>query len=250
MPSGQTSRAEDEAREKLYAIKLLRLLSKRFSSKTELANQLGASLENISRYLSGRVLPTTERKKEIIDYVLSKDGLSWAELIDTHVQVSRDPLRRVVDVTHLLNDARVLDAVAFMVHRVLLNDVEYTKVCTVETDGIAFAKALAAVNDIDFVYARRKRPILIQDVLSEDILPAAGARLDSIFLPRKFLRPDESVVVVDDVIRSGATMRAVIKLLRDAGAEPQKAVSLVGVGEWESGHKVLGVPLHILRRYS
>lgn len=212
---------------------------------------MGISLENVSRYLSGRVLPTTARKRDIVDFVLSKEGLTIASLIDGHVEVNRDALRATtVDNTHLLNDARVLDAIAFMTARTVLHRFSFSKVATVEVDGLPFAKALAAVSDLDYVYARRKRPVLIDDVLSEDAWPGSGGRLESIYLPRRFIRPDEKTVIVDDVIRTGATLRALIRLLRSAGAEPQAAVTMIGVGEWETGHKIEGIPLFVLRRYT
>ena len=248
-------RAEDEAREKLYAIKLLRLLAKRYSSKTELADRLGISLENISRYLSGRVLPTTERKRDIINFALSGDGLSIPHLIEQHIHVSADPLRpTTIDNTHLLNDSKVLDAISFMLTRKHLNDIEYSKVVTVAVDGLPFAKALAAVRDIDMVYARRKPPVLIEDVLTTEIWPGAAGRQEDynpkLYLPRSFIRPGEKVVIVDDVIRTGATLRALIKLVRDAGAEPQVAIALAGIDEWRTGYKLIGLPLHVLRRYT
>ncbi len=66
----------------------------------------------------------------------------------------------------------------------------------------------------------------------------------------EFLTPQERILIIDDFLASGQTIKALVRMVRHAGAE------LVGIGAliektFEGGRReleALGVPLHALVR--
>ena len=107
---------------------------------------------------------------------------------------------------------------------------ELDAVCGVAINGIPFATCLSESLDCDLVVVRphlgEKRT---ESVLSSNFAGVAGKK----------------VVVVDDVIGTGSTMKQVLSLLREHGATPILAVVVVNKTSWDS---IDGVPLRALVR--
>jgi len=107
---------------------------------------------------------------------------------------------------------------------------EIDAVCGVAINGIPFATCLSESLDCDLVIVR---PLVgdkqTKSVLSSNFAGVAGKK----------------VVVVDDVIGSGNTMRQVLATLREAGATPLLAVVVVNK---TSNDNIQGVPLRALIR--
>lgn len=109
-------------------------------------------------------------------------------------------------------------------------DQELDAVCGVAINGIPFATMLSSSLDIDMVVVR----------------PHVGDRQDVGILSSNFANvAGKKVVVVDDVIGTGATMTQVLGLLREAGANPIMAMVVVNKTSKDS---IEGVPLRALIR--
>jgi orotate phosphoribosyltransferase len=107
---------------------------------------------------------------------------------------------------------------------------ELDAVCGVAINGIPFATCLSESLDCDLVLVRP----LIGDKATKSVLSSNFAGVTG-----------KKVVVVDDVIGSGNTMRQVLATLKEAGATPILVVVVVN----KTGHDdIQGVPLRALIR--
>jgi orotate phosphoribosyltransferase len=109
-------------------------------------------------------------------------------------------------------------------------DTEMDAVCGVAINGIPFATSISTSLDTDLVIVRPH----VGDqhnvgILSSNFASVSGKR----------------IIVVDDVIGSGATMSQVLGLLREAGASPVLVVVIINK---TSRDNIEGVPLRALVR--
>lgn len=125
-------------------------------------------------------------------------------------------------------------------------DAGVTKVLTAEISGIAPALATGQALNVPVVYARKTRPVTMTGPVFVEVAPSHTKGRDVfLMVSTEFLGPDDHVLVIDDFLATGATISALVRLVRHAEAE------LVGVGtvvekKFEGGRadlEALGVPV-------
>jgi xanthine phosphoribosyltransferase len=131
----------------------------------------------------------------------------------------------------------------------LFREAAATKVLTAEISGIGPALLTGYHLGVPVVYARKAKPITMPDqvFLTLSHSHTKGTAVELMVSP-EYLSPDDRVLIIDDFLASGATILALIRLARAAGA------TLVGVGaliekRFEGGRDALaheGVPVHAL----
>lgn len=123
------------------------------------------------------------------------------------------------------------------------------KVLTIEVSGIAPAIVTAIELGVPMVYARKKKPITMKEpsFTAQSVSRTKGGVVD-LFVSSEFLGPDDRVIVIDDFLASGGTLRALSSMIDFSGAK------LLGLGcviekDFEHGRENLadlGVPIHTL----
>ena len=95
-----------------------------------------------------------------------------------------------------------------------------TKVLTAEISGIAPAVMTAMALDVPVVYARKHKPITMPErtYLASAPSHTKGDEVQLMVSP-EWLRPADKVLVVDDFLASGRTLRALVALVQQSGAE-------------------------------
>lgn len=133
----------------------------------------------------------------------------------------------VLKVDSFLNhqiDIRLMKKIGEEIKR-RFSDVEFNKVLTIESSGIAIASAVAYVNEIPVVFAKKG-----QTVNSTDDKYVAKAysfthkKYNEIFISKPYVKPTDKILIVDDFLADGEASAALIDLVKQAHAE------LVGVG--------------------
>jgi len=128
-----------------------------------------------------------------------------------------------------------------------------TKVITAEVSGIAPALSVSFVYNIPMVFVRKKKPITMQGkVYSEQAASHTKGGVVDLNLSSEFINQDDRVLLIDDFLATGNTLRAMIRLIRQSGAET------VGIGcviekTYEHGRDSLldyGIPVKSLARIS
>jgi len=104
-------------------------------------------------------------------------------------------------------------------------DCEATKVLTAEISGIAPAMTTALALQIPVVYARKTKPVTMHPSVITATAPShtKGKEVKLMVSP-EFLGPGDRVLIIDDFLASGQTIRALAELAADAGA------TIVGIG--------------------
>jgi xanthine phosphoribosyltransferase len=116
---------------------------------------------------------------------------------------------------------------------------DITKVITAEVSGIAPALATAHALNVPMVYARKSRPITMQNGAYSATAPShtKGGIVELIVSP-EYLRPSDRVILIDDFLASGETIAALADVIGQCGA------TLCGIGcviekEFEGGRQRL-----------
>lgn len=148
------------------------------------------------------------------------------------------------DISTLLRDA---DAWQVTMGRManLVRVYQPTLLAGIESRGFLLAAPLALKLGCGFVMLR-KRGKLPGDVIGLDYELEYGT--DRIEIQSDAVTPGARVVLVDDLLATGGTMRAGIELLRKAGAEVPAAVALIEL-TFLGGRDRLDVPFEALLAY-
>ncbi len=128
-------------------------------------------------------------------------------------------------------------------------DAGVTKVLTAEISGIAPALMTALALGVPIVYARKTKPITMPEEVYVRTAPShTKGKEVALMVSPEFIGPGDRVLIVDDFLATGKTIDALVRIVKDAGAE------LVGIGaviekQFERGRdtfSALGIPVHSL----
>ncbi len=100
-----------------------------------------------------------------------------------------------------------------------------TKVLTAEISGIAPALTTALALGVKVVYARKTKPITMpENAYVQDAPSHTKGKIARIMVSPEFLHADDTVLIIDDFLATGATITALVKLAEQAGAK------VIGIG--------------------
>ncbi len=226
----------------MIVVSKLRYLERRFGTQKRLLEEINSVLgglltgADLSRYISGKAQPSGRKLENLWKLILSNHfkDLEFKTIISRHSHIIEIEGNVQIDVSYLLSDARALysitDLALYRVLRtvdgthVLLEEMGISKVVTLEVDGIPFAAAMAASmgQNVDMVYCRRTPTfdILERAEWGEYMFTPSDGRLQGLFLPKKYIKKGERVLIVDDVVNSGVSIRALIRLVKQLEGVP------------------------------
>jgi len=94
---------------------------------------------------------------------------------------------------------------------------------------------------VNLVVAKRNKEVGVKAFLEETyVLRGSGVTI-TLYIPKDAIKKRDSVLVVDDMIKTGETQAALINLVRKAKAEMSGLFSLIAVGdEWKRVLKLSG----------
>jgi xanthine phosphoribosyltransferase len=94
-----------------------------------------------------------------------------------------------------------------------------TRVVTAEVSGIAPALATAQALGVPMVFARKQRPITMREPYYVAQTPShTKGGLVSLMIAAPYLLATDRVLLIDDVLATGATLAALAELVRQSGA--------------------------------
>lgn len=101
---------------------------------------------------------------------------------------------------------------------------EINKIITVEASGIAPAIMMGFLLDLPVVFAKKKKPSTMADMLSSTVFSFTKQREYHVCISKEYLTPEDKVLFVDDFLAYGNAAKGIMDLCKQAGAE------LVGMG--------------------
>jgi len=226
---------------KLMTVELLNL-SKHYYTYRELAQLIHLPETVLSRYVKGHVLPTIDRAREI-NKILQKTLRLEIEL---QQRIEFDDLG-FFDNTGIISDTLLMErAVQYAVNKFAGRRI--TKILTAAVDGIPLAALLAHRLGVGLVIAKRDREVGVKEFIEEVYVPSKTAMMMSLYAPRGAFKRGDCVLIVDDVIDSGETQRALAQIALKARAEIVGIYALIGIGhEWKNKiNQVTKCPIEVV----
>ena len=213
---------------RLMVVDLLRA-AKRSYTYRQLANKTGLPVTVLSRYAKGHVLPNNERARKLSKILNKLVGLEVE--LQRKVRFNSDGY---FDNTGIIGDFNVLRQAAnraldkFAGRRV-------TKVLTAAVDGIPLATMISNYLGVNLVIAKRNKEVGVSEFLEETYVLSNSGVTMTLYIPKHALKRRDSVLMVDDMVKTGDTQMALVNLVKKARAEISGAFFLLAIGdEWRN----------------
>lgn len=211
-------------RRRIMVINMLTLAKRRYKYR-ELSEIIGIPPSVLSRYIRGRMLPSDERVEEMLDSLTNRIGIE--ELATERIHRTDSGY---YDVTGLIWDVAFLRLAAAKVSE-YFSKYAVTKVLTASADGVPIASLVGDELGADLVVAKETREVGLEDFIDDSYSLPEAPILRTFYIPRRSLRRNDRVLVVDDVIRTGGTVASLIRLARRAGTKVVGLFTIISVGD-------------------
>ena len=149
------------------------------------------------------------------------------------------------DVTTILEDPDGL-SIAVDGIREMLKGVEYDSVVGPESRGFIFGVPVAYAEHKSFIPVRKKGK-LPREVLSADYELEYGTA--TIEIHKDSIKPGQKVVIIDDLIATGGTIGAIIKLIEELGGEVVKICFIMELAGLNGREKLAGYDVESIITY-
>jgi len=213
---------------RLMTIELLRTAKKEYTYR-ELSTKTNLPVTVLSRYAKGHVLPNASRARELWKTLTKLVGLQAG--LHGRIHFNEDGY---FNNTWIIGDYNILQQAAYHALATFAGR-RVTKILTAAVDGIPLATMVANSLGVDLVIAKRNKEVGVPAFLEETyVLRDSGVTM-TLYVPRDALKKRDSVLIVDDMIKTGETQAALVNLVKKAKAEVSGVYSLIAVGDdWQT----------------
>ena len=142
------------------------------------------------------------------------------------------------DITPLLSNGEAFHQVIMDLNKELPSYENWDKIIAAESRGFVFASPLAAINSKGLVLARKKGKLPKVGFRESYALEYGEATIE---IPDGAINPGDKVIILDDLIATGGSAKAMVNLVKKAGGIPIMALFLIELRSME-GYKKLGIP--------
>ena len=98
-------------------------------------------------------------------------------------------------------------------------DCPITKILTIEASGIGIACVVAQYFHVPVVFAKKTQSINLDgDVYSTKIQSFTHRRIYDVIVSKKFLSPEDHVLIIDDFLANGCALEGLIDIVKSSGA--------------------------------
>jgi adenine phosphoribosyltransferase len=211
-----------DVKTRISSVELLATLKKSYSYK-ELSAALNLSAPILSRYVRGHVLPSAKRSEKFI--AIFREKLLEKMIMD-EVRVTQDGSYDISTVVSNVGLLRQIAKVVYSEYSLLSVD----KVMTMEVDGIPLAVEVAGEFNVNVAVVRDERDLGIEEFLEQKAVYNPST-IKYLYLPRSALRKGEHVLIVDDMVRSGITIEALVRMAEKARTKIVGVFSIASVDQ-------------------
>jgi len=223
----ETMTHADDLKFRLSTVELLRMAKKHYTYR-QLSEKTNLPVTVLSRYAKGHVLPNSQRARGLWRTLSKIVGLETElrKRIKFNDEGYFDNTSIVGDVNLLMQAANYAVA-KFAGKRI-------TKILTAAVDGIPLATMIANSLGVNLVVAKSSKEVAVPSFLDETyVLNLTGVTV-TLYIPRDALKRRDSVLVVDDMVKSGDTQDALLNLVKKAKAEIAGVFALIAMGDaWQ-----------------
>ena len=149
------------------------------------------------------------------------------------------------DITSILQDADGLH-LAIDSLQDLIKDVDVDVIVGAESRGFIFGMPMAYNLHKPFVPVRKKGKLTCETISQSYDLEYGQAEIE---IHKDAIKPGQKVVIVDDLIATGGTMEAAVKLIEELGGEVVKILFLMELAGLKGREKLKGYDVASVIRY-
>ena len=149
------------------------------------------------------------------------------------------------DVTSVIQDA---DGLSLAIDSMdgLIHDTDYDVIVGPESRGFIFGVPIAYKNHKAFVPVRKKGKLPCETIEAEYAFEYGTAVIE---MHKDSIKPGQKVVIVDDLIATGGTIEAAVKLVEQLGGEVVKIVFLMELAGLKGRERLKGYDVASVIRY-
>ncbi len=191
----------------------------------------GLDTQSLWRYVRRGVKPNSKRAASLFNKLTSRDLVE--NLVKRELVEVGNGIYGLYRVAYNIPLLKVLSYVAFREFR----DCGVNTVATVESDGIPLATRIAEVMNAKLVVAKHRPEIGAKGYHQASYISRDPPAYTILFTPADALSRRDRVLIVDDLLNTGKTSRALLQLVKAAGAKPVGLFSIISIGD--SWHRIL-----------
>jgi len=235
----------EELKLRLMTIELLRSAKKHYTYR-ELSSKTGLPVTVLSRYAKGHVLPNTDRARSLWKVLKKLVGLETE--LGRKIRFNKDGY---FDNTWIIGDFNILRQAARHALTVFAGR-RVTVILSAAVDGIPLATMVANSLGVNLVIAKRSKEVGVPAFLEETYVLSGSGVTMTLYVPKSALRRRDSVLIVDDMIKTGETQAALINIIQKARAEVAGVYSLIAIGDdWQKRINLpKGCPVEVVTKVS
>lgn len=121
-----------------------------------------------------------------------------------------------------------------------------TKVLTIESSGIAIAVPVAREFGVPMVFAKKAKSVNIDgDTYVAEVESFTHKNTNRVIVSKKFLSPDDHVLIIDDFLANGCALQGLISIVEDAEACVEGCGIAIEKGFQDGGHRIRNLGYHL-----
>ena len=142
-------------------------------------------------------------------------------------------------------DVDLLDKIGEEFYRIFKND-GVNKILTIEASGIGIACIAAQYFHVPVVFAKKAQSINIDgEVYHTRVESFTHKKVYDVILSKKFLGPEDHVLVIDDFLANGCALMGLLDLIHEAGASIEGAGIVIEKGFQQGGKLIRESGVHL-----
>jgi len=208
---------------RMFAIELLRSYKKIFKYR-DLEEITGLPAPALWRYINMKIVPSVERAQELIKKLTAPAIIN--RIFENNI-ITVDG--NIFNISKIIYNVSILKIFSYLAYKEF-SRYNITAVATVEVDGIPIAVNVADALDAKLVIARKRPDVGIKNYYQTSYIARDPPAVINLFLPVDALSSNDRVLIVDDLLNTGRTSLALIRLIRMAGALPIGIFSILAIG--------------------
>ena len=121
-----------------------------------------------------------------------------------------------------------------------------TKVLTIEASGIGIACSVARAFGVPMVFAKKSKSVNLDgDMYVAEIESFTHKNTNLVIVAKKFLSPEDHVLIVDDFLANGCALQGLISIVDAADATVEGLGIAIEKGFQEGGHRIRNLGYHL-----
>lgn len=125
-------------------------------------------------------------------------------------------------------------------------DANINKIVTIEASGIGIACIVARHFNVPVVFAKKSKSINIDgDVYKAEVESFTHKCKNNVIVSRKFLGPDDHVLIIDDFLANGCALQGLISIVNEAGGTVEGIGIAVEKGFQNGGRVIRNLGFHL-----